>query len=336
MSNHGFGSPAGASTASVPGPAPGWGERLRSLYSGSAVLFWPFTDFAMRIFIAIAFLRSGWVKASDWDKAVYLAAEEYPVSWLSAHAAAATGLAIELVAPMLLAIGLMTRPAALALAALTIVAHTVYIPTTTNLMLIAMLIWYLVSGPAAISLDALWVRGFTSGKSGPVTLAVRAGAWLRARAGPLVVVAMRVWLGIALLALAEVFDPPIWLATWLPITSFTGLPAWLAILFAVLLITGTAASPVSYALTFVVAAFMISGVHPDVTFYPVLLLGVYEARGAGPWSVDDLVEGWLRKRYPTSAGEKVNIDDPDLWLATLKQWWRGGRRIAGMLVFRRS
>ena len=326
--------------SSLPDPsvstASGWGDRLRKLYSGSTVLFWPLTDLAMRVFIAIAFLRSGWVKASDWDTAVYLAAEDYPVSWLAAEHAAATGLAIELVAPVLLALGLSTRPAALALAVLTIVAQTVYIPTTTNLMLIAMLIWYLVSGPAAISLDALWVRRFQNITAGLVSLAVRTGNWFRRHCGPLVVLAMRVWLGVALLALAGVFDPPIWLATWLPTTSFTGLPPWLAILFAALLITGTAASPVSYALTFVVAAFMISGVHPDVTFYPVLLLGVYEARGAGPWSIDNAIERWLRKRFPSSGGEELDIDDPDQWLATLKEWWGGGRSIAGKLLVRRS
>ena len=45
-----------------------------------------------------------------------------------------------------------------------------------------------------------------------------------------------------------------------------------------------------YVGTTVVAAFMISGVHPSVTLYPVPLLGLYDARGADVLSVDQSVE----------------------------------------------
>ena len=82
-------------------------------------------------------------------------------------------------------------------------------------------------------------------------------------------------------------------------------------------VSGAAASPVSYILTFVVAVFMIAGVHPDVTFYPVLLLGLYDARGAGPISVDQFVETWLRRKFPSTANPSGNSDD---WLGTLREW----------------
>ncbi len=45
-----------------------------------------------------------------------------------------------------------------------------------------------------------------------------------------------------------------------------------------------------YVGTTVVAAFMISGVHPSVTLYPVLLQGLYDAGRAGALSVDQSVE----------------------------------------------
>ena len=102
--------------------------------------FWPFSDLAIRFFIAMWFLRSGLVKAADWDTALLLATNEYPVSWMSPTNAAMTGVAIELIGPILLIAGLFTRPAALAMAALTIVSQAVYIPTTTNLIVSAMLI----------------------------------------------------------------------------------------------------------------------------------------------------------------------------------------------------
>ena len=292
--------------------------KLARFYLGINIVFWPFTDFATRFFVALFFLRSGIVKASDWDNAVALATYEYPVEWMSPVAAASTGLAIELVAPILLLIGFMVRPAALALAILTVVAQSEYIPTTTNLMLIALLIWYVIHGAASISVDFYWARKWRSKANsiGEGLLAV--GAWSRRHLALLYILVIRLWLGTSLLIYAGTFEPSIGLATWMPITSFSGLPDWVAVLFALLLITGTAASLVSYALTFVIAAFMLTGAHPDVTFYPVLLLSIYESRGAGVLSIDQYLENWLTKKFP-QFGADDDID-PDDWIGTLRSW----------------
>ena len=292
-------------------------RKLARIYVGTTVVAWPFTDLAMRFFVALPFLRSGYLKASDWQTAVDLATYEYPVNWMAPQSAAATGLAIELIAPLLLLLGFLTRPAAFAMAVLTIISQVVYIPTTTNLMLIAMLTWYVIYGPASISLDHYWVRKSATVSARIVKRLVAIGKWSRENLPGIFLLAMRVWLGVSLLALAGEFEPSIALATWLPSTSFFGLPHWVAILFAILLFSGTAASPVSYTLTFVVAAFMISGVHPSVTLYPVLLLGLYDARGAGVLSVDQTVERLLAKRFPSLNEAGV---DPDDWLGTLREW----------------
>lgn len=308
-------------------------RKLARFYVGTTVVAWPFTDLAMRFFVALPFLRSGYLKASDWQTAVQLATFEYPVSWMEPQSAAAIGLAIELIAALLLLFGFLTRPAAFAMALLTIVSQVVYVPTTTNLMLIAMLFWYLIYGPASISVDFYWTRRAKLAEAPVVRQLIAAGRWSHDRLPAVFLLVMRIWLGIALLALAGEFEPSIALATWLPSTSFSGLPYWVAILFAVLLLTGTAASPVSYTLTFVVAAFMISGVHPSVTLYPVLLLGLYDARGAGALSVDQTVENLLAKKFPS-----VNEDDldPDDWFGTLKDWWRGSREFLGKVMPKQS
>ncbi|MEN0001482.1 MAG: hypothetical protein AAF940_11415, partial [Pseudomonadota bacterium] len=39
-------------------------------YLSGTELFWPFTDVAIRFFVAMWFLRSGLVKAADWDTAL--------------------------------------------------------------------------------------------------------------------------------------------------------------------------------------------------------------------------------------------------------------------------
>ena len=49
------------------------------------------------------------VKAASWNTALLLATYEYPVSWLDPHTSAVTGLAIELICPPLIALGLFTR-----------------------------------------------------------------------------------------------------------------------------------------------------------------------------------------------------------------------------------
>ncbi len=285
-------------------------RRWAKWYAGSSELFWPITDITIRLFVAQAFLRSGLVKAADWDKAVYLAANEYPVDWMQPVAAASVGLGIELIGPLLLLIGLFTRPAALAMAGLTVVSQAIYIPTTTNLMLIAMLIWYVVSGPAGFSLDRVLASGFKQSALPLARPAILAGEWLRDRFAPVLMTAARVWLAVTLLAHANVFEPSIGLATWLPITVFSGTPGWLAILFAVLFLTGFAAGLVSYALVIVIGFTMVNGAHPDVTFYPFLLFGIYEARGAGALSIDAMIGRWMEQNI---LFDRNYADIPESW-----------------------
>src|SRR5260221_7222 len=78
---------------------------------------WPLLDLGFRIWLAQQFFVSGVIKVTHWDSALNLAAHEYPVSWMSPTAAAYTGAAIEVIAPIFLASGLLTRYAATALLA---------------------------------------------------------------------------------------------------------------------------------------------------------------------------------------------------------------------------
>jgi len=285
-------------------------RRWAKWYSGSAELFWPFTDIAIRVFVALAFLRSGLVKATDWDTAVYLATNEYPVSWMEPTQAATVGLAIELIGPVLLAFGFFTRPAALAMAALTIISQAVYVPTTTNLIVSAILIWYVVHGPATFSLDRALASGLKQSALPLARPAISASEWLRENIAPALMAATRIWLALAMLAYAGVFEPSITLATWLPITIFEGIPGWLAIIFAGLLLIGFAASIVSYILVIVIGFAMIAGAHPDVTLYPFLLLAIYEARGAGVLSVDRIIAAWMEKNI---LFDRDYSEIPDRW-----------------------
>lgn len=268
-------------------------RRWSKVYTAGSRVFWQFTDLFVRIAVAQYFIRSGMVKASDWDTAVLLATNEYPVSWMEPTTAAAVGIAIELIGPILLLLGLATRSAATAMCALIVVAQAVYIPTTTNLFLIAILASYIFFGAGGISLDKAIAGGMRSSAIPLAKHVVRLGELSKAHLGPLLMLAIRLWLAASVLAASGWFEPSIALATWLPIGTFSTLPAWFAPIIAGLLVFGVAASFVALMLILLGGAAMATGPHSDITLYPVLLLAVYDARGSGAFSVDRGVEQWM-------------------------------------------
>lgn len=86
----------------------------------------PVTDLVTRIYIANAFLVSGWSKISDWETTLFLFREEYQVPLLNPQVAAILATSGELVLPLLLVIGIFTQLSALGLFALNIVAVLSY------------------------------------------------------------------------------------------------------------------------------------------------------------------------------------------------------------------
>jgi putative oxidoreductase len=82
--------------------------------------------FAFRWYVAWQFLKSGWLKVSNWDSTLYLFQEEYHVPLLPPEMAAVAGTAGELVFPALLVMGLLTRFAALGLSAVNVLAVVSY------------------------------------------------------------------------------------------------------------------------------------------------------------------------------------------------------------------
>ena len=70
-----------------------------------------------------------------------------------------TGVGVELIGGLLLAVGLATRPAALALAALTLVVHVEYRELNSNLYTIGLLLSLALTGARGLSLDQLLGKG---------------------------------------------------------------------------------------------------------------------------------------------------------------------------------
>jgi putative oxidoreductase len=93
----------------------------------------PLADFLARLYIARIFLLSGWNKLADWETTLYLFTEEYHVPLVPGKVAAILGTGGELLFPLLLVLGVMTRLSAAGLFALNIVAVMSYWHVLKNL-----------------------------------------------------------------------------------------------------------------------------------------------------------------------------------------------------------
>jgi putative oxidoreductase len=129
-----------------------WGGSLMSL--------------ALRLYLGWVFFKSGLTKIADWDSTVQLFTDEYQTPLLSPDVAAVMGTAGELALPVLLVVGLLSRPAALGLFMVNLMAVISYpqlwkfdCPAAINdhkywgILLLALVLF----GPGRIALD--WLAG---------------------------------------------------------------------------------------------------------------------------------------------------------------------------------
>lgn len=138
----------------------------------------------LRFAVATIFWNSAMTKLANWATAVALFTDEYHVPVLPPELAAYLAVSIELTTPVLLVLGLLTRPAAVVLLGMTTVIEVFVYPQAwpTHLQWAAMLLVLLCRGPGALSLDAwLWRRWGRDGRR--VDAAVRDRAELH-RPGP--------------------------------------------------------------------------------------------------------------------------------------------------------
>jgi putative oxidoreductase len=144
-------------------------KSLRLWYDPAAAwlaVFGHVVDLAIRLEVAQAFFRSGLVKVRNWDGTLYLFQNEYRVPLLPPELAAWLGTAGELVLPPLLAVGLATRFAALALTVVNVVAvisfwhvlHENDAALATHVYWGLLLLVTLTHGPGKLSIDHLLRR----------------------------------------------------------------------------------------------------------------------------------------------------------------------------------
>ena len=132
---------------------------------GQAAITWlssaqPLAQLAARLYVAQVFFLSGLTKIRDWETTLALFSDEYHVPLLSPQVAAVAGTAGELVLPVLLALGLGGRFAALGLFVvngMAVLSLTEIAPAALQQhqfwgsLLVFLLLW----GPGRWSLDRL-------------------------------------------------------------------------------------------------------------------------------------------------------------------------------------
>ncbi|TPW04036.1 MAG: putative oxidoreductase [bacterium] len=126
----------------------------------AAVPEWPLA-LLLRLGVAVPFFLSGRTKVEGLltitPSTQYLFAEEYRVPLLPPDIAAVLATYAEHALPVLLVLGLLTRPAAIGLLGMTLVIQLFVIPGgwPTHLLWAAPLIYLAARGPGAASLDRL-------------------------------------------------------------------------------------------------------------------------------------------------------------------------------------
>jgi len=111
----------------------------------------------LRLAVATVFWDSAMTKLANWDTAVALFTDEYKVPLLPPEFVAYMAVTIELAAPVLLVLGLGTRPAALVLLGMTAVIEIFVYPEAwpTHIQWAAMLLVLICRGAGKWSFDHL-------------------------------------------------------------------------------------------------------------------------------------------------------------------------------------
>ena len=160
-----------------------------SLFEGLA---WPYIELAIRLWIAKLFFVFGVLQLMHWPLTLGLASQENPIPFLAPEAAAWLSTAIYLICAALLAVGFMTRYAALPLLGLCFVTQLRYEPFDTQLFWMAMSGWFAIQGAGAISLDNLLRRGLSDSAVPLIPTVIKVSLWIRTRVGPLYLSLIRI------------------------------------------------------------------------------------------------------------------------------------------------
>jgi putative oxidoreductase len=232
----------------------------------------PFVDLLVRVALAKAFFAPGMFPGIG---GIDLAAA-WPL------------IIVQVIGPVLMAIGLFGRPVALLMLVLTLRAQFAGAAQDEHLFWAALFGWYVMHGPASLSLDRLLSNGMKLSPLPLAAFAIATGEFVNRTIGPLYVLAVRFWLAAALVVPAPSH-------TMLPAMQDGMLPWALATVAAILLALGLATPLVALVLLAAGSGMAMAGAGHGITIYEPLLLALLGVAGAGCYSLDHLIGRWARR-----------------------------------------
>jgi putative oxidoreductase len=282
--------------------ASAWLPKLFSLNSNLfrtlKVAAWPLIDLGMRVWLAQIFFVSGVIKATHWETALNLAATEYPVYWMNPVSAAYTGAAIELIAPVFLVLGLLTRYASIPMLILSVVIQFNYLPFDNQLFWAVLFGWYGIQGAGPISMDNVLRRGLADSALPMAPRILRASAWVRLHLSPVYLSFVRIWIACTLLRLAAPES-----GNMLPLsTSAHYGTSTLALTSGAFLLPGLLTRPWSLALMLITCGGAMMDPRLTDDWYLLMIFGLLAVHGAGRFSIDALIGAGLKRRFPHLSG----------------------------------
>ena len=262
-------------------------------------MVWPKVDLLIRLWLAKIFFVSGVIKLTHWQTAVDLAAHEYPVSFMSPLSAAYVGVSIEVGGSVLLALGLMTRYAAVPMLILSVVIQLAYLPFDSQLFWAALFGWYAVCGAGPFSMDHLLRRGLANSALPLAPHFLRLSVWSRSHLAPVYVSLMRMWLAATLLlatarpSIASRVDLAA-LGLWLPLDIAARLPGGIALIGGLLLFVGLGARYLAVIMIFGLFADAMMDPRETDAVYLLMVFSIIIIYGGGPLSLDRVLRAPLR------------------------------------------
>jgi NADH dehydrogenase/putative oxidoreductase len=257
---------------------------------------WPLFDVGLRLFLAKSFLLSAMMRAMQPSVLIMQAPIATLPHWMEPWLRSAPGTNVQLLAAVLLVLGLFTQLSALTLL-LADLAGAAQISGDAQLLICALLMKYCLGGAGPLSVDSA-LGGLASSALTVAATIQRATAWMRAHLIPLFFLWLRLWLAAALVAgPLEIFQSSIVPFISAPLSFY---PVSLAV--GALLAVGLATRYLALVLLFQLSIGAMMGWRYSAEFYWAMALALIALRGPGLWSIDALVKSWLRRTYPELDG----------------------------------
>ncbi len=249
------------------------------------------TDLAIRLYLAQAFVMTS---------IMTMAAGHAPTD---AMMGAGMMVASSSLAGLLLSLGFFTRLAALSLLIFSVSQQLGLQASEPNLFIIALLGWYIVHGPGALSIDRALALGIRASALPLARPAMRALDWFRHKGAPLYLFVARLWLAAALMGLSSE-------SIWLPMGSFAAVPAGLAIVAAALMLLGFGLPILLSLLTLGLAGMQAMSAESHPNLYLLLFLTLMGFHTGGAFTIDSWIAEWLHAHILL---DRPRDEVPDDW-----------------------